>query len=336
MRLGLVTTTINIPHVLKFYRAHGPDVRFFVAVDQKTPEEAVNFCYALDNVEIIQPLVSKWKSDPLIGYNTDSRRNFAVLAALEWGADILFSIDDDMPPMGADVFTTFEKLFAAPFSGLKIGEPNSWTNPCAFAQPPHPVRGLPPDTPTVNTFGFIADASIGAAQGIICGVPDATAPAAMTNAPFVTGATDILRSGFVADPAAYTVFNSQFTCFRRELAPAFVQFYKSQGRNTDIFASLMMRRVMRELNLYTYFGPPFGFHARKVRPLFPDLKAEMYGMEFIAESAEWLDGYTFREHATPRQMVRSIWEKAGTTHIVPEGLTEVALAWCDDCDEAMK
>ena len=36
---------------------------------------------------------------PLTGWNTDRRRNFALLEALKWGADLIVSVDDDMIPM---------------------------------------------------------------------------------------------------------------------------------------------------------------------------------------------------------------------------------------------
>ena len=53
-------------------------------------------------------------------------------------------------------------------------------------------------------------------------------------------------------------------------------------------ASLLMRRIMQDQNLYTYFGPPMAFHARTPRPLFKDLKAEMWGLEHIEQWAMYL------------------------------------------------
>ena len=40
MKTALITTTVNIPTVLALYRKLGPDVSFFVAADEKTPEIA--------------------------------------------------------------------------------------------------------------------------------------------------------------------------------------------------------------------------------------------------------------------------------------------------------
>ena len=41
MKIALCTTTIHVPHALKLMREIGPDVRFFVAIDEQTPDEAV-------------------------------------------------------------------------------------------------------------------------------------------------------------------------------------------------------------------------------------------------------------------------------------------------------
>ena len=288
MKVGLITTTINVPRVLELYRKLVPDdCRFFVSIDKKTPEEAVNFLvHDLANTHcIFLRDQEQYEHSKFIGWNTDSRRNIALLAALEWGADLIVSIDDDMIPQGD---WDFASRFEFPFDGLQLGARHHWFDAGVFSAPPAPQRGLPPDVLPVSGAEHVVDAAIGAAQGIIFGVPDTDAVTAMSKAPRVLGATDILRNGFVVHPQAFSVFNSQFTAFRRELAPAFAQFYKHQGRNTDIFASMLMRRIMQDRNLYTYFGPPMAFHARTPRPLFKDLKAEMWGLEHIEEWAMYL------------------------------------------------
>lgn len=153
----------------------------------------------------------------------------------------------------------------------------------------------------------------------------------MSKAPRVLGATDILRNGFVVHPEAFAVFNSQATAFRRELAPAFAQFYNHQGRNTDIFASLLMRRIMREKNFYTYFGPPMAYHARTPRPLFKDLKAEMWGMEHIAEFADYLRRAPLLDAPVVDQC-RVLTEGC---NIFTDENKEAAMAWYNDVERAL-
>ena len=335
MKIALVTTTINVPKVLALYRALAADsIRFFVAADKKTPwEEAEPFCEALGNCDFIgigrQAKYLNYKSSELIGWNTDSRRNIAVLEALKWGAELIISIDDDMIPV-SPLFDDFEQRFIHPFSGLKLGAPGRWFDAGVCALPQTRQRGVPVDVEFDSTPGFATGAKIGAAQGIILGVPDTDASTAIASQPFIHTATDILRQGFVVEPKAHAVFNSQITAFRRELAPAFAQFYRWQGRNTDIIASLLMRRVMQDLDLYTYFGPPFGFHARAKRPLLNDLQAEMIGLRTIIEIQDYLDRMSSGEDvlATCRYFY-------GGCAALPSECSEAGLAWCEDVESVL-
>jgi hypothetical protein len=295
MKIALITTTINVPRVLELYRKlAGPEIKFFVALDKKSADlknwiiELMERGAGDSNTIIFEPAAQEqYEHSELIGWNTDSRRNIALLEALKWGADLIVSVDDDMIPCQSEFVPA--DIFEFGFSGLMLGAPKQWFNAGAFTEPKAPQRGLPVPFPTQQMLlGSVVEAQVGAWQGIILGVPDTDACTAIAKQPFIDSASDILRNGFVVHPEAYVVFNSQFTAFRRELAPAFAQFYNYQGRNTDIFASVLMRRIMAERNLYTYFGPPMAFHARTPRPLFNDLKAEMWGLEHIAEYADYL------------------------------------------------
>jgi hypothetical protein len=303
MKIALITTTINVPTVLKLYRKLAPDVRFFVAGDvlpnSQLHSHIVDLCDELGDCEYYDDSRQRalnYKCSELLGWKNDSRRNIALLEAVKWGAETIISVDDDMIPSSGSVSRW--NLTNWTFSGLQLSESQHWLDIGWFTQPPAPQRGVPVQGGIPSTASsFVVDAKIGAAQGIILGVPDTDAITAIDHGPFILGATDILRNGFVVHPQAYSVFNSQFTAFQRELAPAFAQFYTHQGRNTDIFASMLMRRVMADRQLYTYFGPPFGFHARKARPLLNDLKAEMYGMEHIADFADYLHRAPLQQHS---------------------------------------
>ena len=344
MKTALITTTINVPHVLSLYRVYDPNVMFFVAGDIKTAYDAEDFCGHLANcVYLTTHKQKRWKHSELIGWNTDSRRNIALLEAMKWGADIIVSIDDDMI-CTENPFSAWQKLFVRtvmevnyyghavhkeetnPFNGIQFGIPNRWFSHGALTTPPARERGIPFDHPIVGQPGFVIDAQIGVAQGIILGVPDTDAANAIVARPMIYGATDILRQGFVAHPQCKCVFNSQFTAFRAELAPAFAQFYFAQGRNTDILAAMLMRRIMREKNLYTYYGPPMAFHARSDRPLFNDLKAEMYGLEVIDTYADYLN----------RAPLPAAGRVLDWCRILAEGWKgpelEAAMAFYDDCE----
>jgi len=335
MRLALITTTINVPKVLALYRKFGPDVPFFVAGDHKTPVEAVSFCEKLGNCRFYSPQDQRdlgYKCSELIGFNNDSRRNIALLEAVKSGAEIILSVDDDMLVCGPAFFHQIHWPFEDGFTGLKLGLPGHWMNHTCFTMPGTLARGLPLDVSFATQIGGVVDAKIGAIQGIILGTPDSAATDAITNRSFVHSASDILRNGFVAHPDCLTVFNSQLTAFRRELAPGFAQFYKWQGRNTDIFASLIMRRMMQAMDMYTYYGPPMGFHAREARPLFKDLKAEMYGLEHIEEFAAVVNEADILMDMTPVEMCRSIYDSLEETDWFDGENYYVAQAFLDDIE----
>lgn len=332
MKTALITTTINIPTVLALYRKLGPEVRFFVALDKNTPEAAVNFCqHDIPNCEVgfIQDQHKRQCSE-MLGWNNDSRRNLALLAAVEWGADIFVSIDDDMIPTDIDFFERIEMTLSEPFFGLQLGTDRGWFDAGQFTFPAARQRGLP-HYPTRNTPSHVMDAQIGAMQGIILGVPDTDAGTTLRTKPFIISATDILRNGFVVDPRAKAVFNSQLTAFRRELAPCFAQFYKWQGRNTDIFASLVMRRVMRERGLYTYFGPPTGFHNRSERDPRKDMEAEKWGMANVVAFENCLNETELHAGDSVAAHTGYLYDAvAGKTGIVPVDMLGAVFAFLDD------
>ena len=332
MKTALITTTINVPTVLALYRKLDSDVKFYVAADEKTPLEAYEFCANISDCEIYSPDRQKelgYECSELLGWNNDSRRNIALLEALKDGAELVVSVDDDMIPLRE---WNFADRFEYPFDGIQIGHSKYWSNLGQLTIPAAKQRGLPAEAFWAGGVEAVIDAEIGAVQGIILGAPDTDAMTAIVNGPVIHSASDVLRNGFVVHPEAHSVFNSQFTAFRRELAPAFAQFYNYQGRNTDIFASMLMRRIMQERNLYTYFGPPMGFHARKPRPLFNDLKAEMFGLEYIADWADYLAHAPLRANQSVVEQCSILMN--GYNHF-SDDLKQVADAFYRDCERVL-
>jgi hypothetical protein len=339
MKIALVTTTVNVPRVINLYRAQSPSdngrgVRFFVAGDRKTVSRAEQFCADVDDCCYLSPQAqAKWKSSEFIGWDNDSRRNFAILAALEWGADILITIDDDMIPTPT-FFDDFAGLFVGNWSGLSLGVDGLWFDHGRYTVPKYRARGLPPDRPIVDDIAnFVFDVTIGLAQGTILGVPDTDGMTSCTQQTHVTGISEILRNGFVVNPKSYAVLNSQVTAFRRELAPAAVQFYFEQGRNTDIFASLIMRRAAAVLGWVTHYGLPSAYHARSERSRFRDLQAEMWGLQRIGQFNDEL--WSCGPFASDESVSGIIKKLACGNSVLSVKNREAFAAWLEDCGEAM-
>lgn len=328
MQTALITTTVNVPTVLALYRKLGPDVAFFVAGDLKTPTKAAMGSDAPHYMNARYQQLLGYKCSELLGWSNDSRRNIALLEAVKWGADIIVSIDDDMIPTDIDFFERIEMTLSEPYSGLQMGTPDRWFDAGQFTNPPVRQRGLPYVSSYDATYGMALDVQVGVMQGIILGVPDTDAQT-MVARYLVKSATDILRKGFVVDPVAKAVFNSQITAFRRELAPCFAQFYNWQGRNTDILASLVMRRVMQERDLYTHFGPPTGFHNRSKRDHLKDMAAEAYGVGIVQKFSEILDNIILPTGSVVEQ-TRAIYQILAHNDCFPA--LEVANSFLDDIE----
>jgi hypothetical protein len=350
MKTALITTTINIPSVLALYRRFDPSasVRFFVAIDSKTPHAVYDFCNNLGNVQVIAG--TDYKCDQIIGWNSIQRRNLALLEALKWGADIIVSVDDDNIPLDPNYFVAFERLFdsgrvklrpgggfiALPyeFSGLKVSSPLGWFDVGTLLEPPATHRGFPHDITSLNRFTHAIDAKIGVAAGMVLGDPDTSSVERISKRPDVHGVSEILKAGIVVDPTTRTVFNSQNTAFIRELAPAMMML-PGVGRYDDIFASLLCQRVMRDRGLHVYFGRPFVYQQRNQHNLVNDLKQELFGMENIVRFAEYLDSFECFSATTVLANVHDIFVEMKSLDWMPAIVSECGLAWCEDCEKVM-
>lgn len=289
MKIALCTTTIHVPHALKLMRKCSSDVKFFVAIDEKTPEEASNFCtYDIYDAQVVY-LDSEWqwKCGEVIGRNTLAKRNLAFLEALNWGADVIYSWDNDNLAVSLDHFDRIEIALGGTFDGIKVGA-HPWFDPGSLLIPPTRHRGIPHGTKPSKRATHVVDAKVGIAAGLVIGDPDIDAVTRMEHRPDI-GSVHILGStGVVVDPHTWTVFNSQNTAVIRELIPAWFMM-PGVGRHDDIYASLIVQRVARERGYHVHFGQPFTYQQRNDHNLVTDLRAEIDGMENTERLAELLE-----------------------------------------------
>jgi len=337
MKIALITTTIHVPHVLRLYRAYaGPEVRFFVAGDRKSPHGEIEaLCAELGNAQYLYDASMVY---PWAPYFSSCRRNIALLAALKWGADVIVTIDDDNIPIDGAHFAHFEcRFYEEPFNGLQATGP--WFDPGCLTLPPVHHRGFPHacrvrDVPSV--LRPITGAKVGVAAGLWLGDPDIDAVDRIAGAPRVHGIAEIARAGVVVDPRqTWTVFNSQNTAFVREIAPAMMML-PGVGRHEDIFASLICQRVMRERGYVTHFGLPLVYQQRNPHDLMDDLAAETLGMRHTLAFAEFLDGLTSEELAgSALDATRAIYDRMRELPWMPPQVREAGLAWCDDVEKVL-
>lgn len=336
MRVALIITTVHVPTVLRLYRKLDPDVRVFVAADLKTPPEAQAFCVDL-GCTYLSPEYQKslgYACSELIGWNTISRRNVALLEALKWGAGVVISVDDDNIPLPC-FFWDYRIMFKndLAFDGIKAQ--GAWFDPAYLSFPRVVQRGFPQHTSFSGAgvvYKHVTDAEIGIAQGAILGDPDTSAVDRISQHPEVHQVSELLRAGIVTDPKeTYVPLNSQNIAFIRDLAPCFLMV-PSFGRYDDIYASLVAQRVMRERGLHVHYGQPFVWQQRNQHNLLKDLAQEQWGAEHILEFASWLDGFLGQHDVIGMLRVMA----TNLPKFVPSGTQELWLAWLSDCERVMK
>jgi hypothetical protein len=345
MKIALITTTIRVPHVLALYREHaGPEVRFFVAGDRKSPHaQTVAMLGGLQNA-------AYFYDDQAHSYaplDSTCRRNIALLEALRWGADVIVTIDDDNIPIDSDYFINFEALFGRwdrvarpPFNGLQATGP--WFDPGSLTLPPVHHRGFPHahyawscsaphahrDVPSV--LRPVTGAKVGVAAGLWLGDPDVSAITRIATAPYVHGIAEIARAGVVVDPrSTWTVWNSQNTSFIRELAPAMMMI-PGIGRYEDIWASMVCQRVMREKGYVAHFGLPLVHQQRNLHDLHNDLELELFGEKHTLAFAEFLDGVILPSTDSVLDSVLHIYAAMDKLDWMPLEARNAGLAWCHD------
>lgn len=371
MKIALITTTVNKPTVLELYRQHGPDVRFFVAGDRKTPQEAADWCHDLAGTTYLSPEMQQsfeYKCSELISWNCIQRRNIALLEAVKWGAEIIISIDDDNAPMDKNYFDDFfkhwwfaantalaedrksifveHKLEHASFSGLKVSGTNRWFDVGNLLDPVSSHRGFPFSRRSDSwRVEHVTNVKIGVAAGICLGDPDISASTRIERAPEVHRVSQLLKSGVVVDasPAAggptCTVFNSQNTAFIRELAPAMFMM-PGVGRMDDIYASLIAQKIMHSRGLHVHFGRPFVWQQRNPHNLVRDLRQEIDGMENVEKLQKYLATNVFVvEGAAVLEELRAIYagfDKLPNSYdIVPKESVAAALAFLGDIERVI-
>lgn len=335
MKTALVITTINVPEVLRLYRASEPGVRFFVIGDRKSDDAATQ---ALTD-SISNCVYYGIDAQAQLGYGTNSvlpenciqRRNLGFLEAAKWGAEAIISIDDDNVPLDAyEYLGEMNRRLQWPFAGIEASGKHGWFDVGQYLQPVSPHRGFPIQYKHAPVYRGVTGKKVGVAAGICIGDPDISAVTRIANAPDVQQIALLLQQGCVVDRRTTTVFNSQNTAVLRHLIPAWgmVPFV---GRYDDIFASLICQRIMRDLDLHVHFGRPLVLQQRNAHDLVRDLAAEIAGMDSLVKLAALLDMILLPNKSVIADC-RLIWDAIKAADLMPFDTIGAMYAWLSDCE----
>jgi hypothetical protein len=334
MKIALCTTSIHALTSFPLLRKGSNDVRFFVALDKKSPPEIYEHADANTKILTLE-MQGDWKCSEALTWNSMARRNVAFLEALKWKADVIYSHDVDNYPTGLDHFVHLRMLFAQPFNGLKVFSPDGWFDPGSLLIPPTRHRGIPHHLRPSRLVSPVTDVKVGVAAGLIIGNPDVDASTRIEHSPDIGSVHVFGDVGIVVDPGTHTVFNTQNTAIIREFVPAWF-LMPGVGRHDDIYASLIVQRVMRECGYHVHFGKPIAFQERHPHNLLTDLRAEIDGMEKVEQIADMLDGLVIAKSASVISTTADIYYDLMLANLIPAQAYEAAVLWLEDCEEAMR
>ena len=351
--VALITTTINVPQALALMQATLPPLSIYVACDKKTPNEAYTYMEELRRQLKPKGITLDWvmegthtqhgkqsapyRCSELIGWNTIQRRNIALLEAMKRKPRTVISVDDDNIPLRPEIYSSlFNTLVHLPFSGL-CAHASEWFDPGNLLAPRARHRGFPISIPSTMAFCPVAKARVGVAAGMCLGDPDISAVDRISQGPIVTSITEMARGGgVVVPPTMWTVFNSQNTAIDAELAPAWFML-PGVGRYDDIYASLIVQRVMQEREQHVHFGEPFVWQERNTHNLVRDLRDEIDGMDHVVDFARFLNGVDLDPDRSVLDNVRVIWKAIQQKRVswLPLDTCAAALAFLDDMEQVM-
>jgi len=301
----IVLTTIHHPEILNDLYAnihrhgHLGEVKIWVVGDKKTPASAGELAQTiskkgLETVYFDIAQQDTWgKPFPfykLIPYNTDGRRVFGYLKALEEGCEILIALDDDNFPTEDD-FIAGHKKTGQSWTGPMIHEPAKFHNICEYLALEPPRLVFPRGFPFQLRGHRNQPESVLAPQGAIIGVTEGL----WLDEPDIDATTwlngkvkSVCYNGpdlFLLDQSTWSPVNTQNTSVIRELIPAFIFVTMAcpvpgglLDRYGDIWGGYFLLALMQNTKYHAAFGRPLVHHRRNPHNYVDDLRHEYWGM----------------------------------------------------------
>ena len=276
---------------------------------------------------------------PFTPANHTTRRNFALLEALERRPDVLVSLDDDNFPYlhtwldGVKMLLESDVWHHRPV----IQSASGWWNAGRLCNPKVIHRGWPLTRWYESDNGAVADGlnpRIGVVASLWLGDPDISALERITSDPLVK---DVLSSVVLA-PGTWCPFDSQSTAVHGDLADM-MYMWPEVGRYDDIWSSYVMRAVMDVTKWHITYGQPTVTQERNPHNLLRDLEDELFGYKYTDELTNHLRDIVQRSQAWPSTMsVYEVFKRfllllMAESNVIPMLTRDSFTAWLTDVDD---
>ncbi len=353
MRVTIVTTTINIPVLLREYaenaRYYGhTDVDFVVIGDRKSPPGTADFCrtvpyYPCTYLDIaaqqqyLERFPDLWTH---LRFDSIQRRNIGMLLAFERGAEVIITIDDDNFVLREDyvgIHSTVGSVRELPSYSSTSG----WFNVCSLLEVDRGVqfyhRGFPQKVRWTEDSQFVTRSRKARRVAVNAGLwlddPDIDALTRMHRQPLVRGVNLPDGDNFSLHAGTWSPFNSQNTSMVREVVPAyFLSPYI--GRYDDIWAGYVIDRIAEHMGDAIAFGSPLVRQLRNPHNLWKDLDNERNGMIMTDDYCAALRAIPLRGttyHGCFGEIVRGL----GNSWLVDAGWNDSQKEWRSKLLEGM-
>lgn len=314
-RTAIVVTTIFEPRFLAGYleniASHGrtEDVDLFVIIDRKTPTTVAEACAAAarngfrvhcPTLDEQEQFLARFPSlRDRIPYDSDNRRNIGFLMALDSGAELLISIDDDNFCLTDSDFVGEHAVTGTEVDAAVAESDDGWFNigtmltvaPAIEIQP----RGFPYFARRrARTIREAAPrrSRVAMNAGLWLSDPDVDAISRLAIAPRVS---DARREPVFLGPQSWSPINTQNTSVSREAIAAY--YYVRMGfslggmlidRYGDILSGYFLQKCIHARGDLIRVGSPVADHLRTPHNLFKDLYNELAGVVLLEDLLPWL------------------------------------------------
>ena len=284
----------------------------FVIPDRKTPSSAFDRCEQLRGLglQVVIPTLQEQEEylrkfdglNRLIPFNSDNRRNVGFLMALESGAELMVSIDDDNYCLPDEDFLAAHRIVNGELAkGQEVHSSTGWFNICDMLEMHPDVEVYPRGFPyfarhkSAQQSQVTQQGSVHMNAGLWLAEPDLDA---MTWLIAPVRACGMRGDSVFLGNRAWSPINTQNTAIHRDVIVSyyFVRMGYPLGgmaidRFGDIVSGYFSQACVRHLGKLIRVGTPVAEHRRNSHNYLRDATSELACILTLEDIVQWLASF---------------------------------------------